>query len=209
MIDINKVLNSWLKELDQFTFPKYHDFPEIDLYMDQVVTYLERQLNVFSTSSLDKQITSSMINNYVKGEVISAPIQKKYNKEHLSLIEEICTLKQVLSIAEIKQILDEQYKTGNKDEIFNNYKNLFENKISDAVSECNEVLSNVDNNDISSLTNIAMNFAITANAYITISKRILFLTKILAQSQTEELEKEKKNKKIEEEFEEKIKKEKK
>ncbi|UKI49383.1 MAG: DUF1836 domain-containing protein [Clostridium sp.] len=50
--------------------------PDIDLYMDQVVTYLEKQLKILATSSLDKQITSSMINNYVKGEVISAPVSK-------------------------------------------------------------------------------------------------------------------------------------
>ena len=110
MNSINKTLSKWLDDLNKFSYRNYDELPDIDLYMDQVVTFLEKQLAIFQTSSLDKQITSSMINNYVKGEVVSAPIAKKYNREHLALIQEVCTLKQVLSIAEVKQVIDERYK---------------------------------------------------------------------------------------------------
>ena len=107
MNSVNKTLISWLKDLDKFSYKNYEQLPDIDLYMDQMITYLDKQLNIFQTSSMDKQITPSMINNYVKGEVVSAPIAKKYNREHIALIEEVCTLKQVLSIAEVKQVIDE------------------------------------------------------------------------------------------------------
>ena len=80
MKDINKSLKFWLEELDKFELASYEKLPDIDLYMDQMITYLERQLNTFSLSSLDKQITSSMINNYVKGDCIPSPNAKKYNK---------------------------------------------------------------------------------------------------------------------------------
>ena len=79
MNSINDILANWLEDLNQFSYKDYKDLPDIDLYMDQVVTFLDKQLSIFQTSSLDKQITSSMINNYVKGEVVSAPIAKKYN----------------------------------------------------------------------------------------------------------------------------------
>ncbi len=199
MNDINKILENWLEELSNFKFPNYENFPDIDLYMDQVVTYLEKNLQVLSTSSLDKIVTSSMINNYVKGEVITAPIQKKYNREHLALIEETCSLKQVLSIAEIKQILDTQYKDGNKASAFNEFKNLHSVEFDKAINECEEELKNIDKNDISKLTNLALELAVSANAKITISKRILFYLMKYEAIQKEKLEKEEKAKKDEEE----------
>ena len=130
-IDTKDLLNSIMESFDRISYVKSSDIPNIDLYMDQVVTFLDKQLSIFQTSSLDKQITSSMINNYVKGEVVSAPIAKKYNREHLALIQEVCTLKQVLTIAEVKQIIDERYKRDyvQKDEVFDHFKNLVNEKI--------------------------------------------------------------------------------
>jgi hypothetical protein len=77
MKDINNSLKLWLEELEGFELTPYEKLPDIDLYMDQMITYLERQLRTFSLSTLDKQITSSMINNYVKGDCIPSPISKK------------------------------------------------------------------------------------------------------------------------------------
>ena len=106
MKDINKSLELWLNDLTKYELTQYEKLPDIDLYMDQVITYLEKQLRTFQLSSLDKQITSSMINNYVKGEVIPSPNAKRYSKEHIALILEVCLLKKALSISNIKNILD-------------------------------------------------------------------------------------------------------
>jgi len=131
MDSIKATLEKWLNELNNFSFADYEKLPDLDLYMDQVVTFLEKQLSIFQTSSLDKQITSSMINNYVKGEVIQAPISKKYNKEHLAAIEEVITLKQVLTIAEVKQILDGSYNfSDSKLDSFNTFNKSNNDKIS-------------------------------------------------------------------------------
>ncbi len=185
MESINSILGKWLNELDKFSYKDYTDLPDIDLYMDQVVTFLEKQLAIFQTSSLDKQITSSMINNYVKGEVVSSPIAKKYNREHLALIEEVCTLKQVLTIAEVKQILDERYRkdTIAKEEIFNTFKELVNHKNKEAIESTRSRLDTIEMNDLKGLTDLAMDLALTASAYISISKRILFLNKLFQEQQ--------------------------
>ncbi len=185
MESINNILGKWLNELDKFSYKDYTDLPDIDLYMDQVVTFLEKQLAIFQTSSLDKQITSSMINNYVKGEVVSSPIAKKYNREHLALIEEVCTLKQVLTIAEVKQILDERYRkdTIAKEEIFNTFKELVNQKNKEAIESTRSRLDTIEMNDLKGLTDLAMDLALTASAYISISKRILFLNKLFQEQQ--------------------------
>ena len=188
MNSVNKYLNSWLNELENFSYKKYEELPDIDLYMDQLITYLEKQLQIFQTSSLDKQITPSMINNYVKGDVITAPISKRYNREHMALIEEVCTLKNVLSIAEVKQIIDEKHRKDgvNHDEVFNSFRDLMNEKNQIAINEAKEVLNNIDENNLEQLTDLALNFAVTANAYINISKRILFLKRIFEDSKENE-----------------------
>lgn len=177
MNTIKESLVNWLNAMNNFSFKDYKDLPELDLYMDQVITFLEKQLYVFKTSSDDKQITPSMINNYVKGDVLPAPISKKYNKEHLALIEEICTLKQVLSIRDVKQVLDNSYKDKTiKGDIFDEFNKLNNEKIATSVEEAFKKLNNIDENDTSKLIDLAMDFALTANAYITIANRILYQT---------------------------------
>ena len=178
MNSIKKSLENWLNELNNFSFNNYEQLPEIDLYMDQIVTFLDKQLYIFQNNTMDKQITSSMINNYVKGDVLPAPIAKKYNREHLALIEEICTLKQVLSIADVKQIEDDRYKDAtSKGEIFNEFNRMNNEKIELSVNEAFKKLNDIDENDSSALIALATDFALTANAYINISKKILYMTK--------------------------------
>lgn len=176
MNSIKQSFEKWLNDLNNFSFKNYEELPDIELYMDQVVTFLEKQLYIFQTSTLDKQITPSMINNYVKGEVLPAPISKKYNKEHLALIEEICTLKQVLSIAEVKQLEQKRYQEAvTKGDIFNKFNELNNEKISTSVNDAFKKLNNIEENDVDSLIDLSLEFALAANAYINISKRILFL----------------------------------
>ena len=178
MNSIKKSLENWLNELNNFSFKNYEELPDIDLYMDQIVTFLDKQLYIFQNNTMDKQITSSMINNYVKGDVLPAPIAKKYNREHLALIEEICTLKQVLSIADVKQIEDDRYKDAtSKGEIFNEFNRMNNEKIELSVNEAFKKLNDIDENDSSALIALATDFALTANAYINISKKILYMTK--------------------------------
>ena len=198
MDNIKKTLEDWLNELNNFYFKKYEELPYIDVYMDQVVNFLEKQIKIFQTSSLDKQITSSMINNYVKGEVVAAPISKKYNKEHLASIEEVITLKQVLSIAEVKQILNTRY-TGEavKGDIFNAFNELQTEKISSIVSEAFKHLNDIDDNDTNALIDLALDFALSATAYINISKKILFLIRVYEQLNSNKEEKKKDEKKDE------------
>jgi len=85
-------LNNWLEQLSQFSLSDWEDLPDLYLYMDQVVTYLERELKNLRTSNEEIIITPWMINNYVKGKLIPTPENKKYSKEHLGYIIAICTI---------------------------------------------------------------------------------------------------------------------
>lgn len=85
--------------------PRWNELPEIDLYLDQVVNYLEKYLKQYSTNRDDKIITKTMINNYVKQGILPAPEKKKYNKTHLAYLMVICVLKQVYSISDIGKLI--------------------------------------------------------------------------------------------------------
>ena len=61
MDSIKKALENWMNELNNFSFKDYEALPDLDLYMDQVIQFLDKELFIFQTSSDDKQITPSMI----------------------------------------------------------------------------------------------------------------------------------------------------
>ncbi len=91
----------------------WEQLPHLDLYMDQVLTLLNMQTDALS-AEIDRPLTSSMINNYVKDGVIPRPVQKKYNRDHLTLLSVICMLKAPFSLPEIHCLLEalrSQYTT--------------------------------------------------------------------------------------------------
>lgn len=173
MKDINSSLKFWLEELEKYEVTPYEKLPDIDLYMDQMITYLERNLNTFSLSSLDKQITSSMINNYVKSDTIPSPIGKKYNKEHIALILEICMLKKAINISDIKQIIDSEYQNALFGETYNDFVQQANDILHETSSLAKEKLANIETNNHQELLKLALEFSLVANANIMIAKRIL------------------------------------
>jgi len=106
MEKLPKYLTEYLNNLQKVAWPQFDSLPDMDLYMDQLITYADR-LNYLLTNNInEKIITSSMINNYVKQEVIQNPINKKYQRDHLSKILTLSALKKVLSIDDIKKFFD-------------------------------------------------------------------------------------------------------
>ena len=103
MNNLEEELVDWTKEITEFHFPRWEELPDFDLYMDQVLNLIDTYLYVFKTDKQSKIITASMVNNYVKLELIPAPVKKRYNKTHLAYLIAISVLKQVLTISEVKE----------------------------------------------------------------------------------------------------------
>ena len=81
-IDTEDLLNSIMASLDRIAFVRSGDIPNIDLYMDQVTTFMDRNLaNTTRFKNEDKVLTKTMINNYAKNDLLPPPIKKKYSKE--------------------------------------------------------------------------------------------------------------------------------
>lgn len=89
-------------ETQNIVLPRWEMLPDIGLYMDQVITLVDR---TFSPALPKGEMTKSMVNNYVKVGLVPRPAGKKYDREHLAVLLEICVLKQALSMENIAQLL--------------------------------------------------------------------------------------------------------
>lgn len=98
-------ISGLLEELKDIRYILPEDIPNIDLYMDQVTTFMDEHLSTNRRSSEDKLLTKTMINNYTKNDLLPSPKKKKYSKEHMLLLIFIYYLKNFLSISDIQSIL--------------------------------------------------------------------------------------------------------
>lgn len=104
-IDTNDLLNSILDSLSRIDYIHPGEIPNIDLYMDQVTTFMETQLSSTKRYEQDKILTKTMINNYAKNHLLPPPVKKKYSKEHLLVLIFIYYFKNLLSIHDIELLL--------------------------------------------------------------------------------------------------------
>ena len=117
-IDTNDILNSILESLARIDYIRPEEIPNIDLYMDQVTTFMDTQLASTKRYGEDKILTKTMINNYTKNNLLPPPVKKKYSKEHVLLLIFIYYFKNILSIKDIETVLKplkEKYFSGEEE----------------------------------------------------------------------------------------------
>ena len=105
-MDTKQFLNELLTELKKIDYVKPEDIPNIDLYMDQITTFMDSQLAASKRHDDDKILTKTMINNYAKNDLLPPPEKKKYTKEHVLTLIFIYYFKSILSISDIQSILN-------------------------------------------------------------------------------------------------------
>ena len=103
--DDKSILKSILEHISGMDYIKPEDLPNIDLYMDQVTTFMEDQLASTKRHDDDKILTKTMINNYAKNNLLPSPEKKRYSKEHLLVLIFIYYFKNILSISDIQTLL--------------------------------------------------------------------------------------------------------
>ncbi|MCI9052628.1 MAG: DUF1836 domain-containing protein [Lachnospiraceae bacterium] len=98
-------LTSMITMIKNLDYIKPDAIPNIDLYMDQVTTFMDANLEHSKRYEEDKILTKTMINNYAKNNLLPPPVKKKYSKEHILLLIFIYYLKSILSISDIQTLL--------------------------------------------------------------------------------------------------------
>ena len=105
-LETEDLLQSILDSLDRIDYIRPDDIPDIELYMDQVTTFMDSRLkNAARNPEVDKILTKTMINNYAKNDLLPPPVRKKYSREHMLLLIFIYYFKGILSISDIQTVL--------------------------------------------------------------------------------------------------------
>ncbi len=101
----DRSLDALIEFLRGYSGARWDEMPDLELYMDQVITYLKRQLAPFQGSPDENLVTPSIINNYVKAGFVPRPEKKKYARAHLASLTMACTLKRVLPIESVRRLV--------------------------------------------------------------------------------------------------------
>jgi hypothetical protein len=169
MSETTDKIAAWADKVQSSPGVEWERLPEIYLYMDQVLTYMEKQLSLFERDGESNLLTSSMINNYVKAGILPRPEQKKYAREHLALLTVICMLKQVLSIQDISTLLRNLLQDASHNEMYNR----FCDAQAAALREVCDRVKSTSRQGETELTRLAIELSVEANARRTAAERIL------------------------------------
>lgn len=130
--------------LDNFKYIKVEDIPNIDLYMDQVTTFMDKRLrSVTRNPGEDKVLTKTMINNYAKNNLLPSPEKKKYSKEHMLLLIFIFYFKNILSISDIQTLLQPMTEKYFKDDESFNLRDIYTEVFSLSKAEIESIRKDV------------------------------------------------------------------
>lgn len=150
------------EEIKDFHLPRWNELPNIDLYIDQLVSFLEQYLAGYIKNDREKDekiITKTMINNYVKHKTIKPPINKKYNKEHMASLFVIFVLKEVYSIHEIEKLISLAIETSSIELAYNRFCSELEKAIRIVFAEKNYVKNSRLSQEQYILRNVVQSFA--------------------------------------------------
>jgi len=156
-----------LKELLETSRPAdWERIPDIDLYMDQVISYMGRQHIGFSMDG-EETLTSAMINNYIKNGLLPRAKGKRYSREHIGYLSAICLLKQVLSVGETGVLLQNQMEHRNIEDFYRNYTETLDRVYNETAEEL------ASKSDYEELAQAALEMAVSSYAQMLACKKIL------------------------------------
>jgi len=132
-----------LKQVENKSDLKSEAIPSLDLYMDQIMTLFDVNLADNKRHKDDKLLTKTMINNYSKEGLLKPIKGKKYSKEHILQMLFIYSLKNTISIQEIKNVLQPYHDQTEKIEpLYNQFLTIKKELSSDVTNALSEFLEN-------------------------------------------------------------------
>lgn len=178
-IDKDKLIasfNALEESFKSYSLPLWNEFPDIELYMDQVISLLTKYLEIYCRAiGTEKFITPSMINNYVKLKIIPSPEKKKYSRKHLAYLIIVCTLKQTLDMATIQKIIpcniDEQQVKQIYDSFVENQHKAFIN-VTDNIRKLASPVFAKGNESPEDMNALLMQASVSANIFKILTENI-------------------------------------
>lgn len=172
----NNTFDDILSKVENISNLKAQDIPSLDLYMDQIMTLFDIHLADNKRYEEDKLLTKTMINNYSKEGLLKPIKGKKYSKDHILQMLLIYSLKNTISIQEIKKVLQPYHDSTEKIEPI--YSQFLEDKKELSHSVTTSIQEFIDKKDIhlndpDQLTMMLLLLCALSNQYKTIAERLL------------------------------------
>lgn len=150
---MKKTLKEYKEMFSEKRPQEWDAIPDIELYMDQVISYMQRQ---HLGLEINENLTSSMVNNYAKQNLIPRANGKKYDRTHIAWLTAICLLKQVVSVSDVKTLLDCQIQDEEISIFYEKYMNILDD-------ELNKIDNLIDvKSDKNEVANLALSLAISS-----------------------------------------------
>jgi len=149
-----KNLEDIKKSLSEDRPAAWDNLPDFDLYMDQLLGYVQRQL--FS-SRPESKVTPAMVNNYIRDGLIERTNGKKYSRGHIARLTTVCIIKQVLSVGDISLLIG-LFPSGTLQQVYEKYREVLDNELASVVE------SVPDNDDPLALADAIVRFAVASYA---------------------------------------------
>lgn len=153
------------RRLEQERPAAWNELPDISLYMDQIISYMPRQLIHFDDRDA---LTSAMVNNYIKDGLVPRAEGKRYAPVHLAYLTAVCALKKVLSVRDISSLIHSGEDLGMDAEAMYGY---FLRKLDKALSDTADTID--PNAEQMELAKLALTLALQSYAYQLACARIL------------------------------------
>jgi len=180
-IDSTNLIESIMASFDRNDHIKTAEIPNIDLYMDQVTTFMEEKLRQSTRyPGEDKILTKTMINNYAKNDLLPPPIKKKYTKEHVMVLIFIYYFKGLLSISDIQTLLkpltDKYFLKGQEFSLETIYNEIFsmesaivkalKQDVQEAYEEAQKTFQDAPEDDVEFLRNFSFICLLSYDVYV-------------------------------------------
>lgn len=150
---MKKTLKEYKEMFSEKRPQEWDAIPDIELYMDQVISYMQRQ---HLGLEINENLTSSMVNNYAKQNLMPRANGKKYDRTHIAWLTAICLLKQVVSVSDVKTLLDCQIQDEEISIFYEKYMNILDD-------ELNKIDNLIDvKSDKNEVANLALSLAISS-----------------------------------------------
>ncbi|HWR11904.1 MAG TPA: DUF1836 domain-containing protein [Rectinemataceae bacterium] len=162
-----EAIGQYFNALSQKAPAEWEHLPDIGLYMDQVVTYLERQLEIFMKTDDDSLITPSMINNYAKAKIVPRTEGKKYGQEHIALLLTVFTLKRVLSVQDMGALIGNIGGAEEIEEFYGRFRRGMEHSVGETAASVRRALCGATDTEAAidgkTLRSLALELAVDAS----------------------------------------------
>lgn len=155
------------KKLETSRPEQWDRIPDIDLYMDQLKSYMERQHIGFELTGTEETLTSSMVNNYIKSGILPRAKGKRYNRSHIGILTAICLLKQVLKVDEVGKLLQSCLKGRDVQSFYSDFMEMLDQEYQKTAEQINPEA------DAGETTRQALQMAVSGYAQILACKTLL------------------------------------